>query len=175
MIGWILFSYRDESKYKRWWRSWSHSDHSDTSRAGLSVKRSWTESITKLTGERRCLYLNPSVSHWKHTWTAASHRTAFIHTAVQSTVSSGAVCGYHSHKWPKRVNAGPFLIMTADSEWWWCFRNLCKSFVSNQWFGARINLPKSRDFSKRGFKTIQHFSVSPPEGDDLCERVDQCL
>jgi len=30
---------------------------------------------------------------------------------------------------------------------------LYESFVSNQWFGARIKLPKSRDFSEWGFIT----------------------
>jgi len=30
---------------------------------------------------------------------------------------------------------------------------LFESFVSNQWFGSRIELPKSRDISKRGFVT----------------------
>ncbi len=30
---------------------------------------------------------------------------------------------------------------------------LCELFVSKQWFGARIKLPKSCDFSKRGFIT----------------------
>ncbi len=29
----------------------------------------------------------------------------------------------------------------------------CELFVSKQWFGVRIKLPKSRDFSKQGFIT----------------------
>ncbi len=52
-------------------------------------------------------------------------------------------------------------------------RNICKSFVSNQCFGARIKPARSRDFTKRsfvtshGFETFRNSDGSPLGGVDL--------
>lgn len=56
-----------------------------------------------------------------------------------------------------------------SKHWFVKIRNVNDSFVSNQWFGARIKLARSRDFSNRGVGTseVGHFDVLPIGGGEL--------
>lgn len=51
-------------------------------------------------------------------------------------------------------------------------RNLYESCVSNQWFGACLKLPKSRDFIKRGFVASKFQWFTARGGDEHMNHTD---